>query len=445
MNTQRHPHVTAAATAADFLIASRQCEIRNLEHFLRMGRLVQSVGNLVHGLQRERGATNLFLGSGCQRFARERVLVLQANDDLVSAFRQALADIQHDLTDHPVSSPLLGHIAGALYCLDQLPEMRRRVSEQSASVADATDWYCDTIHKLITVVFEAAETVAEPSIAGLLVAMVHVMNGKEYCGQERATGSAGFSSGQFDSALSRRMMHLVEAQERCFEVFVNFAHEESLGLWQTLRANPRELEIERMRQKAVSVGRFKTLDEGLADHWFKLMTERMDELKKIEDSIESAFHHRCVERYTEARQTLAHQETLLASLEQRSSPATPVLVVCDNGVDARAVDAWAGNGVGQQAGRSIFDLVQAQTRRLRQMSEELQSAKEALEDRRIQEKAVLLLMEHRNISNDEAHRLLRKLAMDQGKRLPEVARALMSMSAVIGNQAAGLNNCRGTR
>ena len=79
------------------------------------------------------------------------------------------------------------------------------------------------------------------------------------------------------------------------------------------------------------------------------------------------------------------------------------------------------------------------------MSEELQSAKEALEDRRIQEKAVLLLMEHRNISNDEAHRLLRKLAMDQGKRLPEVARALMSMSAVIGNQAAGLNNCRGTR
>ena len=35
--------------------------------------------------------------------------------------------------------------------------------------------------------------------------------------------------------------------------------------------------------------------------------------------------------------------------------------------------------------------------------------------------------------------------MDQGKRLPEVARALMSMSAVIGNQAAGLNSCRGTR
>ena len=113
MNTQRHPHVTATATAADFLIASRQCEIRNLEHFLQMGRLVQSVGNLVHGLQRERGATNLFLGSGGQCFARQRDLVLKQNEQLASIFREALADIQHDLTDHPVSSPLLGHIAGA--------------------------------------------------------------------------------------------------------------------------------------------------------------------------------------------------------------------------------------------------------------------------------------------------------------------------------------------
>ena len=65
------------------------------------------------------------------------------------------------------------------------------------------------------------------------------------------------------------------------------------------------------------------------------------------------------------------------------------------------------------------------------MSEELQSAKEALEDRRTQEKAVLLLMEHRDISNDEAHRLLRKLAMDQGKRLPDVARALIAMAGVL--------------
>jgi AmiR/NasT family two-component response regulator len=65
------------------------------------------------------------------------------------------------------------------------------------------------------------------------------------------------------------------------------------------------------------------------------------------------------------------------------------------------------------------------------MTDELQRAKEALEDRKTQEKAVLLLMEHRKISNDEAHRLLRKLAMDQGRKLPEVARSLISMADVL--------------
>ncbi|HET8850743.1 MAG TPA: nitrate- and nitrite sensing domain-containing protein [Marinobacter sp.] len=434
MNAKRRTQPTATATAADFLIASRQCEVRNLEYFLQMGRLVQSVGNLVHGLQRERGATNLFLGSGCQRFARERAVILKENDQLATVFRHALADIQDDLTTHPVSSALLGHIASALHSLDKLDDVRQRVASQSVGVDAATDWFCDTIHQLITVVFEAAETVAEPSIAGLLVALVHVMNGKEYCGQERAAGSAGFSSGHFDTALSRRLTHLLEAQERCFDVFTDFANDESLALWHRLRGHDREREIDRMRQMAVSVGPYKTLDAALADRWFTLMTDRMDELKTLEDTVEGAFHQRCVERYAEARHSLAHQETLLASLEQPNASTAPMVVVCDNGGDSGTTGAVAGNGVGQQTGRSIFDLVQAQTRRLRQMSEELQSAREALDDRRTQEKAVFLLMDHRGISNDEAHRLLRKLAMDQGKRLPDVARALVSMAGVLNQE-----------
>ncbi|QBM18514.1 nitrate regulatory protein [Marinobacter sp. JH2] len=390
------------ATAADFLIASRQCEVRSLEYFLLMGRLVQSVGHLIHGLQRERGVTSLYLGSDGQQCAGERAAILQQTDKHAADFDQALSDIQQELIGHPVSSPLLSHIASALHGLGQLAGVRQRIEQQGIAAEEVVDWFGETIHQLITVVCEAAETVVEPSIAGLLVAMVHVMTGKEYCGQERAAGSNGFARGHFDRALSRRMAHLFEAQDRCFEVFVAHAPKGSLALWQQLREHPRELEIERLRQIGVSVGPYKPLDPKLAERWFMLMTERMDDLKKIEDSVESAFHHRCVERYAEARSSLADQATLLASLEE-----------------------------GVQGSRSILDLIQEQNQRLQQMSEELQSAKEALEDRRVQEKAVLLLMEHRKIDDDEAHRVLRKLAMDQGKRLPEVARALISMANVL--------------
>jgi len=140
-----------------------------------------------------------------------------------------------------------------------------------------------------------------------------------------------------------------------------------------------------------------------------------------------------VERYAEARSSLAHHETLIASLDQPENPVQPLLVLCEPGShgETQSGEAWSSDGIGQQSGRSIFDLVQEQSRRLQQMNEDLQSAKEALEDRKTQEKAVLLLMGHRNIDNDEAHRVLRKLAMDQGKRLPEVARALVSMADVL--------------
>ena len=431
MNTRRKPHNPIPPSAADYLIASRQCELMNLQYFLQMGKVVQSISNLVHGLQRERGASNVFLGSGGGKFAQERQAMITESDRLAGIFEQALAEVHEELTAHPVSSHLLNHIASALHGLQELPSLRAGVESQELSAEQATDSYSGLIHEFITVVFEAADTAVDPSIAGLLVAMVHLMNGKEFCGQERAVGSAGFSSGGFESALSKRMMHLVEAQERCFEVFVGFADDHSRGLWQSLRANDREAEIERLRQLGCSVGRYKSLDPELADHWFALMSERMDELKKVEDAVEGSFHTRCVERFAEARNSLAHQETLIASLDNPDNSSQPLLVLCDSGDDARACESWTSEGVGQQFGRSIFDLVQEQTRRLQQMNDELQSAKEALEDRKTQEKAVLLLMDHRKIGNDEAHRVLRKLAMDQGKKLPDVARALVSMADVL--------------
>lgn len=301
------------------------------------------------------------------------------------------------------------------------------------TISEATESYGLLIHRLIAVVFEAADTAVDPSLARLLVAMVHLMNGKEFCGQERATGSVGFSSGSFDIAQAQRMTHLVEAQERCFEVFLGFADEQSRWRLQSLFTNEREKEIGRLRQFGCSVGRYKRLDSELADHWFALMSERMDELKKVEESVEGRFHGRCVERYAEARSSLAHHEALIASLDQPENPAQPLLVLCEpnrNG-EPQPGKTWDSDGVVQQFGRSIFDLVREQSRRLQQMSEDLQSAKEALEDRKTQEKAVLLLMGHRGINNDEAHRVLRKLAMDQGKKLPEVARALVSMANVL--------------
>ena len=120
MNTKRSP-APKSPSAGDYLIASKSCELMNLQYFLQMGKLVQCISNLVHALQCERGASNVFLGSSGEKFAQERKHLVATSDRLRSEFEQALAEIHEELTAHPVSSRLLNQLASALHGLDGLP------------------------------------------------------------------------------------------------------------------------------------------------------------------------------------------------------------------------------------------------------------------------------------------------------------------------------------
>lgn len=68
----------------------------------------------------------------------------------------------------------------------------------------------------------------------------------------------------------------------------------------------------------------------------------------------------------------------------------------------------------------------------RRMRDELAETKRALEERKLIDRAKGLLMKARGLSEDEAYGLLRKAAMDQGKKIPEVAAALVTAADLLG-------------
>ena len=76
----------------------------------------------------------------------------------------------------------------------------------------------------------------------------------------------------------------------------------------------------------------------------------------------------------------------------------------------------------------MFELVQNQAHSLQQMHDELTAARTAIEEKKLQEKAKLLLMKNHKLTEDQAHKLLRQMAMDQGKRLSEIARTIVDMT-----------------
>src|SRR5690554_4196866 len=74
-------------TALAFLLAARRCEIDDLERLALSCELVQAVSELVHQLQRERGASNVFLASEGARFGAQREAQLDASRAAEAAVR----------------------------------------------------------------------------------------------------------------------------------------------------------------------------------------------------------------------------------------------------------------------------------------------------------------------------------------------------------------------
>lgn len=76
-------------------------------------------------------------------------------------------------------------------------------------------------------------------------------------------------------------------------------------------------------------------------------------------------------------------------------------------------------------------LVQEQSLRLQAMHHELETVRTALTERKTVERAKGLLMTHRGMSEAEAHKLLRQTAMNQNRRLIDVAEAMLAMADLL--------------
>ncbi len=96
------------------------------------------------------------------------------------------------------------------------------------------------------------------------------------------------------------------------------------------------------------------------------------------------------------------------------------------GVSAYVVGGLSGDRI-----RPVLETAIARFRMMTQMQSELKAAKKALAERKTIDRAKGLLIHAKGLSEDEAYRLMRKTAMDQGKRLIDVAQALVTASELL--------------
>ncbi len=95
------------------------------------------------------------------------------------------------------------------------------------------------------------------------------------------------------------------------------------------------------------------------------------------------------------------------------------------------VSAYVVDGLAPARIKPVIDTAIARFRMVRQMRTELAETRRALEERKVIDRAKGLLMKAKGIDEDAAYALLRKTAMDQGRRVAEVAEALVTASGLL--------------
>jgi response regulator NasT len=115
----------------------------------------------------------------------------------------------------------------------------------------------------------------------------------------------------------------------------------------------------------------------------------------------------------------------IAMFVDESDSAT-VQAAVDAGVSAYVVD-----GLRKERVRSILDLAISRFHAFDRLHSELQQAKSALEDRKIVEQAKAILMQQRGCSEDDAYVLLRRAAMNQNRKIAELARSVVVAAALL--------------
>lgn len=102
-------------------------------------------------------------------------------------------------------------------------------------------------------------------------------------------------------------------------------------------------------------------------------------------------------------------------------------------VDA-GVSAYVVDGLKKERVRSILETAISRFNAFERLKRELEDAKTQLADRKVIERAKALLMQTRGMSEPEAYTLLRKTAMNQNRRIAEIAESLVLAAGLLGGE-----------
>lgn len=129
-------------------------------------------------------------------------------------------------------------------------------------------------------------------------------------------------------------------------------------------------------------------------------------------------------------------EEMLAVSRALARPIAMFVDQSDDDMIGAAIDAgvsaYVVNGLSKDRVKPVLDLAIRRFHAFSRLQSELDEARTELAERKTIDRAKAILMESRSLSEPEAYALLRSTAMSQGRKIVDVAEALITTAGLLG-------------
>lgn len=259
-------------------LSSKQGQLEELQELITL-----TIANnaLVHELQKERGATAIYIGSKGNRFSHELTEQRKLTNKAHTALNEKLNGFSSD--NDKVNSITLTIKSGLL----KLEGIRTRSNDLSIPLSQAIGYYTAQNHQMLSLtgyfsVISPTETVSNS------IAYYALLEAKERAGIERAVVSGSFAKDRFTQTAFQKFTSLVALQDSYLEQFSVKASLKAVSAYNNTLKNSDAVEVARMREVALSVGQNGPFNVD-AGAWFKSATGRINLLKDIENLVADEF------------------------------------------------------------------------------------------------------------------------------------------------------------
>ena len=275
---------------AGVFIVDNYKTLRDMDATVTASATAQKLSQLITVLQRERGASGVFLGSGGKSMGERMALARQDSNASAKVVRG-------------LSGSDSAQLDNVLQALDQLPVIRGQVDKLGISSTESGVRYTEIIQALMGYTHSLEATINNATIVHALNALNQFIEMKERAGRERVVLGLVFSQDRFDETLLSRFSRNLGEFSAYSDAFRRQAQPVLLQQFTEQMLKPAAVEVGKLQRLAFEVPLGQSL--GIKpEAWFELSTQRIDMMSQVEDALGQSISRLAIHGRDEASRAL---------------------------------------------------------------------------------------------------------------------------------------------